>query len=181
VTKLEKELCRILDTGSDVNLAIKEAVNKEKLTGTYMFVNGNLALINTFNPINNIIYMEGSPEEECKSLEVFLPETGTYLYDKYAIQLVKKPVKNWKKSFCDYGQWIKYPISPFIQLTNYQLPLATKVPFLLTDSGRIIYNKKSVGTYDSIKNKIFCSDYTFYQELLDFSRKIGYNFDENNQ
>lgn len=104
MNKLESEICRILDFSETyLQLALKEAINKQKLQDTYMFVNGELRFIDILIPGENSVvcssYDSGSQKIEVDSLEVWNPETGIYSCEECSVVLLKKPIKQWKKSF----------------------------------------------------------------------------------
>lgn len=178
MTKVEKELCRIMDTGTDISLAYKEAVNKEKLLYTYMIVNGEQKYVTGFNLGDNLVLLDGESPPKCETLEVFLPETGTYLYEGAALAILKNPIKAWNKSFKVGGQWICSSVPKFNKLLYSDLAKATRYKFIIDKAGRVLYFTRPVGMYNKEKNELSCTDYIFYQDLLDFSKKAGFVWKE---
>lgn len=104
MNKLQSEICRILDFNEKyLQTALKEAISREKLTYTWMFVNGKLLYVDVIVPDENYVLASspfiGPDKYEIESLEVWNPETGIYSCEECAILLIKKPLKQWKKSF----------------------------------------------------------------------------------
>lgn len=80
---------------------IKET--KKKLEETYCIINDKLYLIQCIEE-SSILCHDGNKshlftDENIKSFEVFLPETGVYKCDNTYIYLTKYPKRQWSKSF----------------------------------------------------------------------------------
>jgi len=54
-----------------------------------------------------------------------------------------------------------------------KLHLAKRFKFLINKKGGVFYFHTYVGQYNKEDNSITCEDYDFYQDLFDFSRKVG--------
>ena len=104
---LQKELCRILDLPH--NFIPNE---KKKLIGTYMVINtphleDRIVYVRDIGDHSiRVAYEDGKdnidiPEEDVKSLEVFLPDTDVYKLDAFNCfaTVSKRAQKQWKKSY----------------------------------------------------------------------------------
>lgn len=171
MNKLISEVCRILDFPLEYqDLALKEAIQKEKLLNTWMFVNGELHFINTLDYTNGTIY-DGNNIIQVYSLEPWNPETGLYSYNNNLVFLSKKTNKQWQKSFNPNHYTVKY-----LHTSGCSVPyeiLSKLEPETMHEHGEIIYfYDKSIGLISP--NKVVkCIHPQFYQELIDYSNRKG--------
>lgn len=161
---LQEHLNRILDFKDDNDLAFQEA--NKKLNNTIMWVNGELKHIYKFEYDSIIIkeedgtYLEVTDVEE---LDVFLPEPGMYISKKgdFAVLIFKNPSKQWRKSF-NYDLYTVNAVSKFSFNEIDWTP--NKIIFY---KGNVYYKGNNIGIYSG--KIITCLNFTFYQELLDYT------------
>lgn len=182
MNNLEIALCKIMGFSPEhKSLAISEAINKEKLIGTFMRINGKVGYVHSLLTSSNTIKADfggltdvPQPQEvPVDTLDVFLPETGIYEVDQgIGVGVLKTPMKQWKKSFSpSFYKVTTLDGKPRSDLV-YQLNTARKVPFIFSMTG-VIYAGISIkiGTYNFLSKEILLTDYTFYQDLLDWINK----------
>lgn len=171
---LTEELVRIMDMDNPYNEADK------KLTKTWMFVNGSLQYIHSFNYDDEEVVVQDfrgvKSAIKVSLLEVFLPETGLYTTthpDGVDILLItKEPKKQWHKSFNTSFYLVK-GVNKDISMNNvsyylkYLDPLSRK-SLLVLENRDIIFFDKSIG-YVNDEKAIICTDSRYKQELKDWS------------
>lgn len=159
---LLEQLQKILDFPYHSDLAYEEA--RKKLMGTWMLVNGELTYISDINQTTLCTTKGPIPETSINTLEVFMPQPGTYLTkDKQGIVTVKKRAgKQWRKSFnTDLYFWNDY--DPEEIDWNYSK--------FIEYQGFLYYLGNIVGIIDN--GKVLVTKYMFYQEILDESKRTG--------
>jgi hypothetical protein len=175
---ITQEVCRILDFPEHrYDIAFKEAVNREKLTSTWMFLNGELVYISYLNYKSNVAvystYDNGGLEAEVKTLEVWLPETGLYSCKLGTLYLAKRPIKQWKKSFnpnfytaegLGKGKMLDYA-------KLYPLIAKEKPQQIKSIGGKLYLFNKIIGNV--VDSKVSITEPKFEQEVVDFIRKDG--------
>lgn len=174
MNNLVSEVCRILDFPEEYSdLAMKEADYREKLRSVYMFVNGTLRWVSGYNKQDGLILAD-KVWMEVDTLDVWVPDTGVYTSQKDGtkILLVKRPMKQWKKSFTlDYYS---------IHLVAGEHPDEYNFNEYAKSECEVIYQKvnlikafdKSIGKLSS-DNSVKCVHPEFYQELVDYSTRKG--------
>lgn len=175
MNNLVSEVCRILDFPEEYSdLAMKEAEYREKLHNVYMFVNGTLRWVSSYNKQDGLI-LANKVWMEVDTLDVWVPDTGVYTNQKDGtkILLVKRPMKQWKKSFTldyysifrVYGDYVdEYDFNQYAKSeceTIYQTNTSTIKAF------------KDVIGYIEMDNFVKCTKPEFYQEIIDYSTRKG--------
>lgn len=171
MSTLLKELKRIID----LKEPLEEA--KKKLTDTYMLVNGRVAFVRSFdNADDNIIFITDTQtgehlNEDVKTLDVWLPETGVYkLKDGYCAYITKIPKRQWAKSFNRNFYKAKILGLEKDLSTSRYTEVANSVRESITNDigGNIWFLNKRIGI---ISNKtVTCLDKNYLQELKDWSK-----------
>ena len=178
MTKVKQEILRILDfTEEHWPTAWKEAASKEKLTNTYMLVNGQVAYVNAFDLEENkvlCLFDENGANKwvDVDTLDVFLPDTGLYQKGEYALFVEKYPYKQWKKSAHDsfYGTiWVRREAEE-----NYFFFLSGATPtkfFVCELSGKVYCGSKIVGLFNKIEGTINMTNKDFYIDVEQWIKK----------
>lgn len=172
---LETELRRVMDMASPWDEA------KKKLTGTWVIINKEPCyFIEIVDVDENLVHVQGTKGEKkhvkVETLDTFLPESGLYpLSNGQLLLMVKKPKRQWKKSFSDDF----YSYKAIGKKTN--LPkgwladvYSNKVSDIACDKeGHIYFWENLIGRRS--KDTIICLDNNFEQELLDWRRNYANN------
>lgn len=175
MSKLQEEICRILDFDPNNywTTAWQEAVVKEKLVYTWMRVNGEVYFINKFVPNSDTVFVSNnntpSHEKEVETLEVFLPESGMYTDGVNCVYIIKKPLKQWKKSFHPEFYHVEWVQKKNVAGLEQFLGEAKLVPFFVSEVEALYKNQTKIGkAKDGI---ITLTDYNFYQDVVDWVEK----------
>lgn len=145
---------------------------RNKLTGTYMFLNNTLVCIHEINT-TSIIYtnMDGDShtkrQDEIESLRVFLPECGVYLYNRLPFLLTKKSKKQWRKSFC----WSYYIGGGIDNTAAYHIANQNPISDVYRYNNLIMYLDIKIGVMigDMLLPK--CTNKLFQSEFDEFIQK----------
>lgn len=183
MTKLEQELCRILDFPEKyLGVAKSEAVDKSKLRNTWMFINGKLNFVHTFElALNTVVCNNKNGEpyiESVETLGAFVPESGLYSTESGVLSVTKKAAKSWVKSFRPENYQILDVNYPKRKLQNTDLiELSTTPRELITVDvmGKIwIYGciKNEVATFLDTE-EVVVTNPKYYQEVLDYVTRKG--------
>lgn len=149
---------------------------KKKLIGTWCLVNDNLVKIVDITGQHILTYNdnEDSKNIPVTTLKPWLPQTGLYpIKTGIALFIVKRPVRQWNRSFhYDYYK-IYFPNGTEVETTKILPELAqTKRTNIFIDSERRIWWwDKTIG-YIKNNQTIVCTNKYYKQELIDWSKTL---------
>jgi len=172
---LETELQRVLELNNPWDEC------KKKLIGTWVVINKQpMCFIEVVDAENSVVCVKLTDGKKAhitvETLDTFLPESGLYpLSDGSLVLLVKKPKRQWRKSFNEEFYSVKC-VGEKSTLPKPWLSdvFSNKVADILCDKkGNIYYWENLIGRRE--KTTIICLDATFEQELLDWRREYANN------
>ena len=184
MNNLITEAGRILDLDPHLykSTIISEADHKEKLRNTYMFVNGTLRYVSKFRWEDNGIDIYDLTKDsittvDVETLEPWLPLSGMYVTDKFAVHLVKKAHKHWRKSFYADNYVLNFItiLSSSVEKILYTTMATLQPEKMAVVKNHIYLEGKSIGKIDK-NGVVILSNPLFYQEVLDFSNKKELNW-----
>ena len=165
-------LAQVLDLPK--NWAIKEAV--PKLGETFVRLNGKICFLVNIDKYGahhikwsdgNHVYEEMRSNDQVKSLEVFLPESGVYrTTDGSVVVLTKNPLRQWKRSFNNNI----YNIYNMVDSGRYAIENIiedSRVDLWFKSNGTIFYFDIAIG-YITKDNRVMCTNPLYEQELIDW-------------
>lgn len=168
---LQKLLSELMELPYPFEEALK------KLGGTWILINDEMYRIEHIN-CDEIIAIDRVGDVHCfgntniKTIQVFLPKSGTYLVGDCFVTIERNPKRKWWKSFhWDFFKVLsKYKISGHA----YEILEGNLVDFY-KHGNSLFYMGYKVGDFK--ENKLLCVDMLFYQELLDWKEKTNATFE----
>jgi len=173
---LHQHLSRIMDL--PYPHCNKEA--SKKLSDTWCVVNGELVLVSDITDDSILIVKPPKmtttftlTDEDVKSFEVWLPQSGVYLVDNIPIFVMKKPFRQWRKSF----SLSFYTVFDFyyteLNLKDVLPKLYNTKPcplgFWKSKTNELFYFHTKIGDY--IHGNYININNLFEQEVIDLTKK----------
>lgn len=154
--------------------------SKRKLYGTHMIVNGNLELIVSFNFPKNVVVVFNKKTSRnkniiCKSISVWLPETGLYPLEKGNCLLITRlPKRRWNSSFHIDLYKLKFiyrnDTIPSVEFSLAQASKTKRVDIYVDLDKTIWFRDMIIGHVEN-KDTFICVNKNYTQELIDWNIK----------
>ncbi|MEO6066364.1 MAG: hypothetical protein ABIQ41_00115 [Gemmatimonadales bacterium] len=145
-----------------------------KLINTYLRINGSV--MNLRNATSDRIIVRDNDGEQIikardvQEIKIWLPSTGVYFDTKgNAIKLIKKPNRQWKRSF-HYDNYEATNLSSENDINMCNILIETRTEFWVDNLRNIRYYHHKIG-YIEDENYIVCENQLFLQELSDWCRQ----------